>query len=438
MTGILRTSCGLAADLKRSDLPPVLCDPRYSARSSRRLSEHLAEHPAGRGTSGGTRPRASKGVNVSSIAKRPDGQWRARYRDVANHEHSRHFHRKIDAQRWLDSVTTAVNIGMYVDPRRNQLTVGEWSARWLETKVDLKATTRRGYEAMLRVHVIPTWGAVKLIDVSHEAVAAWVARLHGSSLAASTVRQAHRVLSLVLALAVRDGRLARNPAVGVPLPRAVRGEQVFLTHAQVEELANAAGRDRLAILFLAYTGVRYGEMAALRLRNLDLLRRRALIAEAVSDVNGRAVFDTPKTHQRRQVPIPRFLANDLAAHLAGKLADDFVFAAARGGVLHLRNFRRTSFDPAVRASGLDGLTPHALRHTAASLAIAGGANVKVVQTMLGHKSATMTLDLYGHLFADQLDEVAEAMDAGRASEAASRVTGGVHRLTPARASATGA
>ncbi len=109
------------------------------------------------------------------------------------------------------------------------------------------------------------------------------------------------MLSLVLALAVRDGRLARNPAVGVPLPRAVRGEQVFLTHAQVEELANAAGRDRLAILFLAYTGVRYGEMAALRLRNLDLLRRRALIAEAVSDVNGRAVFDTPKTHQRSAV-----------------------------------------------------------------------------------------------------------------------------------------
>jgi integrase len=71
------------------------------------------------------------------------------------------------------------------------------------------------------------------------------------------------------------------------------------------------------------------------------------------------------------------------------------------------------FDPAECAAGLDGLTPHALRHTAASLAIASGANVKVVQTMLGHKSATMTLDLYGHLFDDQLDEIADAMDAAR-------------------------
>ena len=84
-----------------------------------------------------------------------------------------------------------------------------------------------------------------------------------------------------------------------------------------------------------------------------------------------------------------------------------------GGVLHLGNFRRKRWNPAVRAAGLDGLTPHALRHTAASLAIASGANVKVVQTMLGHQSATMTLDLYGHLLTDQLDEVADAMDAAR-------------------------
>ena len=173
----------------------------------------------------------------------------------------------------------------------------------------------------------------------------------------------------------------------MPLPRTVRGEQIFLSYAQVDDLAAAAGRDRLAILFLAYTGVRYGEMAALRVLNLNLLRQRALIAEAVADVNGHAVFGTPKDHQRRQVLVPRFLAEELAVHVAGKEPGDFVFAAEQGGVLHLRNFRRTSFDPAVRAAGLHGLTPHALRHTAASLAIASGANIKVVQTMLGHQSA---------------------------------------------------
>jgi len=359
-------------------------------------------------------------LTVANVARRPNGRWRARYRDLAGKEHARHFDRKVDAQLWLDSVTTSVHTGSYVDPKRMRLTLGEWSGQWLATKVDLKPTTRRGYEWALRVHILPEWGPIRLGDITHQGIAAWVAKLNGSGLGASAVRQAHRVLSLVLALAVRDGRLARNPALGVPLPRTVRGEQVFLTHEQVDQLAEAAGRDRLVILFLAYTGVRYGEMAALRVRNLNLLRRRALIAEAVVDVNGHAVFGTPKTHQRRQVPIPRFLAEELAAHVAGKAPGDFVFAAEKGGVLHLRNFRRTSFDPAVRVTGLTGLTPHALRHTAASLAIASGANVKVVQTMLGHQSATMTLDLYGHLLNDQLDEVADAMDAARAAGASAR------------------
>jgi integrase len=362
---------------------------------------------------GGRLQQRRGGLTVVSIARRPNGRWRPRYRDAAGKEHARHVDEKADAQAWLDSVTTSVLTGAYVDPKRTRVTLAEWAGQWLESKVDLKPTTRRCYEVSLRVHVLPVWGPVRLGDITHQGVASWVAQLSRSGKSASTVRHAHRVLSLVLGLAVRDGRLARNPAVGVPLPRTVRGEQIFLSCAQVDDLAAAAGRDRLAILFLACTGVRYGEMAALRVRNLNLLRRRALIAEAVADVNGHAVFGTPKTHQRLQVPVPRFLAEELAVHVAGKEPSDFVFAAEQGGVLHLRTFRRTSFDPAVRVAGLDGLTPHALRHTPASLAIASGANVKVVQTMLGHQSATMTLDLYGHLLNDQLDEVADAMDAAR-------------------------
>ncbi len=352
---------------------------------------------------------------MASIARRPDGRWRARYRDAAGTEHSHHFPRKIDAQRWLDTVTTAVTTGTYVDPRASRITVGEWAPRWLATKVNLKATTRATYENLLQNHVLPTWGDTRLSGVTHESVAAWVAGLEKRGLSASTIRQTHRVFALVLGLAVRDGRLARNPAVGVPLPRAARSEQVYLTHAQVDALAEAAGVYRLVVLFLAYTGVRFGEMAALRVRHLDLLRRRAAIVEAVAEVHGVAVFSSPKTHQSRSVPIPRFMIDDLASLAAGRGENDFVFSSPRGDVLRNRNFRRAGFEPAVAAAGLGPLTPHALRHTAASLAIAAGANVKVVQTMLGHKSATMTLDLYGHLFADQLDEVADAMEAARAA-----------------------
>jgi integrase len=371
---------------------------------------------------------------MASITKRLDGRWRARYRDATGREHARHFTRKVDAQAWLDEVTTAVQTGTYADPAKAKITLEQWSQRWLATKVDLKPSTRARYDGLLRVNILPRWAAVRLADITHEGVAAWVAQLSASGLSASTVRQAHRVLSLVLSLGVRDGRLARNPADHVPLPRAGKRERVFLTIEQVDQLAEAAGDYRAAILFLAYTGARFGELAALRVRRLDLLHRRAEIVEAVAEVQGRAVFSTPKTHQVRTVPIPRFFVEDIAQLTAGKAPDDFVFAAPKGGLLRLQNFRHVIFDRAVRSAGLDGITPHALRHTAASLAIAAGADVKVVQQMLGHASATMTLDLYGHLYGDRLDEVADQMDAARALAKRKQIDpGSVARLSTRRA-----
>ena len=109
--------------------------------------------------------------------------------------------------------------------------------------------------------------------------------------------------------------------------------------------------------------------------------------------------------------MPAFLASDLAAYVAGKAPNELVFTGRRGGVLRNLNFRRDHFNDAATAAGLDGLTPHELRHTAASLAVAAGANVKAVQRMLGHASAAMTLDVYAGLFDAELDGVADRMDA---------------------------
>lgn len=128
---------------------------------------------------------------------------------------------------------------------------------------------------------------------------------------------------------------------------------------------------------------------------------------------------TPKTHERRDVPIPVLLVDDLSRYVDGKTPTELVFTGVRGGgPLRSAIFRR--------AIGIPGLHPHELRHTAASLAIASGADVKVVQQMLGHSSATMTMDTYGHLFSDRLDEVAQALDAARTASRGSskpRATG---------------
>jgi len=171
-------------------------------------------------------------------------------------------------------------------------------------------------------------------------------------------------------------------------------------------------------------------MAALRVGRLDLRRNRAVIAESVTPVQGQGlVWGSTKTHQRREVPIPQFFATELAEHLRSKTVDDLVFAGIRAGQpLRVSTFR-TPFSAAARAIGVPDLHPHQLRHTAASLAIASGADVKVVQQMLGHGSATMTLDTYGHLFEDRLDEVGDAMDAAR--EAARERRAALRPVAPA-------
>jgi len=342
-----------------------------------------------------------------------DGRgYRARYRGPDGKQRERRFARKVDARRWLDEQTTQHVTGTYVDPKLGKVTVGDWADRWLASKANLKASTRDRYTGILEVHVRPGWGAVRLADVTHDAVQAWLAGLSAAGQSAASVVKIHRVLSMVLAYAVRSRRLASNPAEGVNLPRVSPAKKRYLSAAEVADLAAAAGPGRLVVLVLAYCGLRWGELAALRVHGVDLMRRRLHVDESVTEVeNGRLDWGLPKDHERRQVPIPRFLVDQLAEHVAGKAPDDLVFTTRHGAVLRVGSARRSWFDRAVAASGVPaGLTPHELRHTAASLAVSAGANVKAVQRMLGHAKASMTLDVYADLFDDDLEAVADRLD----------------------------
>jgi integrase len=191
---------------------------------------------------------------------------------------------------------------------------------------------------------------------------------------------------------------------------------------------------RLIVLLLAYTSTRFGELAALRVARVDLARRRAVIAESVTLFNSAQVFGTPKGHERREVPIPPFLIDELRVHIQGKQPGDLVFPGTRSGApLRAPVFRRSAFDAAAAMIGRPGLHPHELRHTAASLAIAAGADVKVIQQMLGHASAAMTLDQYGHLFGDRLDDVALRLAAGREAAVAHLLPSDVSPVSEATA-----
>lgn len=346
---------------------------------------------------------------MASVKRRTDGAWRARYRDAGGKEHSRHFARKVDAQRWLDGVTTALVTGAYVDPAAGRTTVGVVAAAWLDGHPGWSASTLARNASILTRHVLPRWGTVPVSKVTFEEVQTWVTELSASGLAGGTVRKVLGVLSSVLGLAVKAKRLATNPTTGVDLPRQRLARRRYLSVSQVEALAEAAGDQGDVVLTLAYTGLRIGELAALRAQHVELVRRRVRIEESVTEVNGVVVRSAPKDHQRRSVPLPPFLADRLAARLTGRGTDDPVFGSRRGGVLRVRNMRRDWFDAAAVAAGVPGLTPHELRHTAASLAVSAGASVLGVQRMLGHDKASTTLDVYSDLFDADLDAVADRL-----------------------------
>lgn len=246
-------------------------------------------------------------ASVESYQTAKGRRWRVRYRKPDRSQAAkRGFRTKREAEEFIATVEVSKARGEWVDPSRSRATVDELARAWFAAQLQVKPTTLSGYRHSLDKHVLPRWGRTRLVDVAHVDVQRWVTEL-SSELAPSTVRQIELVLSGVMKYAILDGRLARNPCDHVRLPRVVKQHRGYLTHAQVAALASEVGPQGDVVLFLAYTGLRWGEMAALRVRRVDLVRMRLDVAEAVTEPRGMLVFGTPKSHERRSVPFPPVL-----------------------------------------------------------------------------------------------------------------------------------
>lgn len=292
----------------------------------------------------------------------------------------------------------------------------EWAPRWLETKRPLKPKTRAGYRSLLRSRILPVLGDFPLARIERVHVEQWISAMEDEGLSASRIRQAFNVVAAMLDAAIANGMLTHNVARGVDLPRLRTAKRRFLSQQQLASLVGAIdARYRVMVLVLAYSGLRWGEAIALRRRSCELLRRRLHVAEAVAEVGSDLIWGTPKTHRVRTVSLPAFVCEQLAAHLATEVEDDpeaIVFATPTGKVWRKSDFRRRIWKPAVEAARgvASDLTPDELRHTAASLLIASGADPKSVQAQLGHSSISVTFDVYGHLFEGHLDDVMDRLD----------------------------
>jgi integrase len=292
----------------------------------------------------------------------------------------------------------------------------DWSERWLKTRTDLRATTHARLTGVVRLHVVPRFGGRRLSSLSNAEIRQWAASMTADGAGTTTVRKSLFALRQMLDAAVADRRLAVNPAATVPLPAEKVTEQRYLSREEVDGLAEVIAPEfRAFVLLGAYAGLRWGEMAGLRRRRVDVLRSRVTIAETAVQVSGAITFGEPKTPKsRRTVPVARSIMREVEQHLGehvGPDADALVFTASQGGPLYRATFHRHVWAPAVRASGLDGLRVHDLRHSFVSIMVAAGANPKAVSTWAGHSSVSFTLDRYGHLYDDHADDVADQIDA---------------------------
>lgn len=293
----------------------------------------------------------------------------------------------------------AAELRMRTEPEarpRDETTVGELVDLWVAGK---KGLSPKGLEAVegAAKHVRLRWGHEVAADLHTHEIQAWIAAHEAGP---SLKHKMMLCLSGACRIGVRLKALDDNPCVGVKIGKEVAREGHFLTVEQVEKLAAAAGRGGPMVRFLAYTGVRIGECCALNVGDVTVTKTKR-------GKRVRVRVRKAKGDKARTVPVPAKL---LAQIDLDRPAGAPLFPAPMGGRTTKDTWRSRVFVPAKEAVGMPALRPHDMRHTAASLMIQSGANVKTVQAALGHATAKMTLDLYGHLFDSSLDDVAARLD----------------------------
>ena len=309
----------------------------------------------------------------------------------------------------------------WLDPNAGRVTITTLGETWKQNLSHLKPKTRHDALAMHRNHVEPVWGGRQVATIKPSEVQTWVSSFDKS---ASLVRQAHAVLAQILDIAVQDKAIRENPARGVKLPRKQSAEKIYLTAEQLGQLADTCTRNSDIVWVLGTVGLRWGEMAALRVRDVNLLRGRLMVERNAVTVGTEVVIGTPKTHERREVAVPASVMKLVEKRMVGKGPDDLLWPRRDGtpmrppshGDWYYTALDRCMYpvDPEtgkrVSEAQFPRVTPHGLRHVAAGLMVSAGANVLAVSRQLGHTDPSMTLKIYAALFDEDLTTLGARLD----------------------------
>lgn len=361
-------------------------------------------------------------ASISHYQTKAGKRWRVQYVGPNGDRRSRRgFVRKSDAQAWADQNAVAVRNGEWSSHADRQKTVDYFADAYLLRVKNAPASTKRTNTMAWKNHVQPKWGNTAVGGIRPSHVQAWVDE---SEVGASATRRNVDVLAQILDVAVRDGVIKTNPARGLKLPKKPLPKQVYLTAEQLRRLADESSHPDIVWL-LGTVGLRWGELAGLRVKHVNVLRSRITIEENAVTVKNKVVIGTPKDYEIREVAVPRFVMDMLAPRLGGKLPEAWLWERPGGGPLKLPGAKSwfsgavdramNPVDPVTGKRVLDPefprVTPHGLRHVAAGLMISAGANPLIVARQLGHSDPSITLKTYAALWDRDLDSVADAVSA---------------------------
>ena len=365
-------------------------------------------------------------------------RWRVEWlEDVPGHPRRRRtesFAEKRDADARQAELEQGLRAGTYVTPDQQRQIFRDVAEMWFNSRQKIGGSTRRRYRTELDRYVLPKFGDRTLNSITEQMVEEWVVELREgraphefkierkqSALGASTIdHTVNIVFGSVMRYAQRKRWLVDIPVVELPTVDEEQDSRKALNHAELKALADAAynvaqsEQDRTLVYFLAFSGLRIGEALQLKVRDVDLTTLRVDVRGTFTeDEEGNRVEGRTKSRKARIVPIPRFVADKLEPLTVEKAGAEYLFRTSTGTALNDHNWRYRVFGKAVEGAGLGGLglTPHAMRHTAASMAITAGADVLLVAQMLGHANPSVTLGIYSHLWPDRMDEVSAAMAA---------------------------
>jgi integrase len=354
------------------------------------------------------------------VRRLPSGRYQARYpaTDGTDRPAPQTFATKKAAEVWLTMQESEINRGDWLDPSAGAALFAKYAAEWVDQR-QLSPKTEQLYELLLRLHLFPAFGEMSIGIIRQEHVRAWRANelrigpQHQPPFGPVTVAKAYRLLRAILNTAVTDKRIRENPCQIRGADKESSPERLVLSVPEVYQLADAIEpRYRALVLLATFGNLRWGELAGLRRRYLDLDGRSVRVVETVYEF-GQLVKGTPKSEaSKRKIILPELIIPELRRHLDMYSApgpDGFVFVGVKGGQLRRSNFSKP-WGRALATAGLAAdLHVHDLRHTGNTLAAEAGASLGELMNRMGH-SSTRAARIYLHAREERERQLAATLD----------------------------